>query len=207
MTVKEHMIRQEFKKGEPLFVENSYSKGVYIVRKGKVKIFQTGEDGKKSIVYFYHKGDFFGHRPILANEPHPVTATAMDQVVLSFIPKEVLLKLLATSETLARALLLNLSKEFSVWVNKLSLFTRYNLKKRVALTLLILHNVYRRADEETKKVRILINREDFASYVGTAKETLVRMLRLFKDEGIVTSRGTIIHITNMPALQNMVALM
>lgn len=203
--IRKHLVRREFSKGESLFRENSFSKGVYIIRKGKVKIFQTGEEGKKSIVYFYRKGDFFGHRPILAGEPHPVSATAMDGVVVSFLPKERFLRTLSSSESLARELLINLSKEFSVWVNKMTLFTHYNLKKRVALTLLILHNVYQRTDAISKKVTISIGRDDFAGYVGTAKETLVRMLRYFKDEGIIVANGTNITITDMKALLDLLA--
>lgn len=196
------MIRQEFSRNESIFRENSFSKGVYIIRKGKVKIFQTSEDGKKSIVYFYRKGDFFGHRPILANEPHPVSAIALDHVVVSFISKETFLKMLGSSDSLAKVLLINLSKEFSVWVNKMTVFTRYNLKKRVALTLLILHSIYQRGND-SNKVTISIGRDDFASYVGTAKETLVRMLRLFKDEGIVVANGTNITITDLTSLQEL----
>jgi len=200
--LKSRMVRREFLKGAFLFRENSYSKGIYVVRKGKVKIFQTGEDGKRSIVYFYRKGDFFGHRPILAKEPHPVSAMAMDQVVVSFIPMQTFLSVLDASDTLARQLLVNLSKEFSVWINKMTLFTRYNLKKRVALSLLILCRVYQRAGSD--KATISITRDDFASYVGTAKETLVRMLRQFKDEEIIVANGTNITITDMKALQKIV---
>ncbi|MBL7931817.1 MAG: Crp/Fnr family transcriptional regulator [Bacteroidia bacterium] len=201
--IRDELIRKEFATGDLIFRENSFSKGIYIVRKGKIKIFQTGEDGKKSIVYFYRRGDFFGHRPILASEPHPVSAMAMDNVVVSFISKEKFLNLLDSSETLARDLLVNLSKEFTVWVNKLTVFTRYNLKKRVALTLLILHSVYKRLDSSNKKVTISIGRDDFASYVGTAKETLVRMLRQFKDEGIIVANGTNITIVDMEALREL----
>ncbi len=60
--VRDKMIRREYEKGEYLFRENSYSKGVYLVRKGKVKIFQTNSEGKQSIVYIYKKGDYFGYR-------------------------------------------------------------------------------------------------------------------------------------------------
>lgn len=202
-TLKAGMKRLEFARGSFIFKENSFSKGIYIVRKGKVKIFQTGEDGKRSIVYFYRKGDFFGHRPILADEAHPVSAMAMDGVVVSFIPHEVFMSVLRSSEWLARELLVNLSKEFSVWINKMTLFTRYNLKKRVALTLLILHNVYQRTENPKDKVNISIGRDDFAGYVGTAKETLVRMLRQFKDERIIVANGTNITIIDLKALQEL----
>ncbi len=201
--VKSKSIRKEYMKGDFLFREKSYSRGVYIVRKGKVKIFQTNTEGKQTIVYIYKKGDFFGYRPLLANEPHPVAAVAMDNVVISFVPQEVFLNVLDKSSILARKLLVNLTKEFSVWIDKMTIFSQYGVKKRVALSLLILNRVYQK-DDNDKTVSISINRDDFAGFVGTAKETLVRMLRIFKDEKIIVSKGTKIMILKPKVLINMI---
>jgi len=203
--VRDKMIRREYEKGVYLFRENSYSKGVYLVRKGKVKIFQTNSEGKQSIVYIYKKGDYFGYRPLLAEEPHPVSAVAMDNLVIAFIPRDLFSNLLSKSSHLARKLLGVLSKEFSVWINKMTIFSQYAVKERVALSLLILNKIYQRSDENIKAVSISINRDDFAGFVGTAKETLVRMLRTFKDEEIIVTKGTKIKILKYRTLYNMVA--
>jgi CRP-like cAMP-binding protein len=200
--IKDNIIRKEYLKGECLFREQTFSKGIYIIKKGKVKIFQTNNDGKESIVYIYKKGDYFGYRPLLADEPHPVSAVAMDNVVVSFVPKERFLEVLATSPSLANELIINLSKEFSVWINKMTIFSQHSVKDRVALSLLILHKVYQRNDDN-KSVFISINRDDFAGFVGTAKETLVRMLRIFKDENIIATKGTKIVILKHRVLLNM----
>lgn len=204
--IKGHMIRKEFAKGECLFRERTFSKGIYIIKKGKVKIFQTNSDGKEGIVYIYKKGDYFGYRPLLADEPHPVSAVAMDNVVVSFVPKESFMEVLLTSSSLAKELIVNLSKEFSVWINKMTVFSQHSVKDRVALSLLILYKVYQRNDD-SKSVYIAINRDDFAGFVGTAKETLVRMLRIFKDEKIITTKGTKIVILKHRALLNMMTTM
>lgn len=203
--VKGRLARKEYSQGEYIFKEKSFSRGVYIVRKGKVKIFQMNNEGKQSIVYIYKKGDYFGYRPILANEPHPVSAVAMDSTVVSFISRELFLTLLDKSATLANELLLTLSKEFSVWINKMTIFSQYGVKERVALSLLILNKVYQRDGDKSKSVAISINRDDFAGFVGTAKETLVRMLRIFKDEKIIMSKGTKIIILKPRALLNIVS--
>lgn len=205
--VKSRLTRKEYLKGEYLFKQGNYSKGIYIIRKGKVKIFQTNSDGKQSIVYIYKKRDFFGYRPLLANEPHPVSAVAMDNTIVSFIPAELSLQLLFNSSSLAKKLLVNLSKEFSVWINKTTIFSQYGVKERVALSLLILNKVYQRSDEDIRSVSISINRDDFAGFVGTAKETLVRTLRIFKDEKIISSKGTKIIILKPRTLLNMVSEM
>jgi CRP-like cAMP-binding protein len=203
--IKKRLVRKEYDKGEYLFREKSFSKGVYVVRKGKVKIFQTNSEGKQSVVYIYKKGEFFGYRPLLANEPHPVSAVAMDSVVTSYIPHDVFMNTLETSPALARRLLVNLTKEFSVWINKLTVFSQYGVKERVALSLLILSRVYQLQEDKGKPVVISITRDDFAGFVGTAKETLVRMLRFFKDENIIETKGTKIIILKYRTLLSMVS--
>jgi CRP-like cAMP-binding protein len=201
--IKERQLRKEYLKGDYIFKEKSFSKGIYIVTKGKVKIFQTNNDGKQSIVYIYKKDDYFGYRPLLADEPHPVSAVAMDNVVVSFIPKEIFLAVLSESSSLTKQLFISLSKEFSVWINKMTVFSQYSVKERVALALLILNKVYQKSGD-VKTVAISINRDDFAGFVGTAKETLVRMLRIFKDEKIITTKGTNIIILKHRVLWSMI---
>jgi CRP-like cAMP-binding protein len=203
-TVKSKMVRNEYAKGEYLFRENSFSKGVYIVKKGKVKIFQTNSEGKQSIIYIYKKGDYFGYRPLLAEEPHPVSAVTLDAVVVSFIPGEAFFTLLSRSSGFSRKLLSPLSKEFSVWVNKMTVFSQYAVRERVALSLLILHRIYKQKDGVAKTTAISLGRDDFAGFVGTAKETLVRTLRTFKDENIITTRGTKILVLKPRSLVNIV---
>jgi CRP-like cAMP-binding protein len=112
----------------------------------------------------------------------------MDNVVIGYIPKEPFISLFNRSDTLGKKLALILAQEFSVWVNKMTVFTEYSVKERVALSLLILSRVYQKKDE--RRVIINIGRDDFASYVGTAKESLVRTLRLFKDEKIISTNNT-----------------
>jgi CRP-like cAMP-binding protein len=186
--IKDRTVRQEYKKGQILFKEGTYSKGVYILRKGKVKIFKSDPQGSQSIVYIYKKGDYFGYRPLLAEDPQPVTAMAMDNAVVSFIPKDIFMMLFNRSESLPQKIALTLAKEFSVWINKMTIFNQYSVKERIALSLLILDRIYRIKDK--KRSVISINRDDFASFVGTAKESLVRNLRYFKDEKIISTQGT-----------------
>jgi CRP-like cAMP-binding protein len=203
--LKSKMSRKEYPKGDYLFREDSYPKGVFILRKGKVKIFQTNTEGKQSILCIYKKDDFFGYGSLLSNENHHVSAMAMENVVVSFIPSNVFLAMLQERTYLAMKLLTLSSKEFSAWMNKMSLFSQYGVKERVALSLLILSKVYQRSEIEGKTASISINRDDFAGFVGTAKETLVRMLRTFKDEGIITTKGTKITILKHRALTDMIA--
>lgn len=199
--LKEEMQRIEKPKGGIIYKEGSHPKGVFILRKGKVKIFQTNGEGREQIVYIYKKGEIMGYRPIISRGLHPVSAVALEDCVLSFIPKKHFLDVLERSLALSTRLLINLSHEFTVWTNKISLFTQQPVRERVAISLLILNEQYRKDPTTRKPSVITLSRQDLANYVGTVKETLVRVLADFKKRKIVKTEGQKIIIMNPKELE------
>jgi CRP-like cAMP-binding protein len=186
------------KKGKLLFRQGSYPAGVYILNKGRVKMYQVNVDGKQTIIYFYTAGDVMGYRPMICKETHPLSAEALEDCVYSFFPRDAFLRILATSTALANLLLQNLGHEFSVWVNNMSLFSSQSVKERTALALVKLNEIYR--SEKGGVPIIILSRGDLAAYVGTAKETLVRLLGDLKRRRIISVKGQHIRIVDKEAL-------
>lgn len=92
-------------------------------------------------------------------------------------------------------LLYSLSYEFNIWVNRMTSFSHKGVKERVALTLLILHEKYKKHDNE-KNININFSREDLASMSGTTTETCVRILTQFKEKELIDSNGRKIKLIN-----------
>jgi len=186
-----------------LFKEGSIPNMVFILKKGKVKIFQTTENGDEQIVYIYEPGDIFGYRPLLCNERHPVTARTLEESVLVCIPRSRFQELLELSPVLSRILLRNLSSEFSVWINYITTFAQYSVKERLALSLLILTEKYKKS-KDSKLVEISLSRKDLASFAGTSIETVARMLTKFKNDKIIRLRKKNILVTDPESLAKMI---
>lgn len=203
--IKEVTVRKEEKKGSLIFREGTFSKGLYIVKKGTVKIFQINNEGKEQIVYIYKKGEMMGYRPILCNEKHPVGAAALEDCVIHMIPANQFMQVLNESPIMARKLLEHLSHEFTVWVNKISVFGQQPVLVRVAMALLILNEKYKK-EKQSGPVVINLSREDIANYVGTTIESLVRMFRFLKDKNIITTHGRKISILQPGELLKVVNL-
>lgn len=183
------------KKHKILFKEGSYPDGVYRLSKGKMKVYQLTPAGKFQIVYIYTKGDFFGFRPLLSNTKNPVSVEALEDSQLIFYPKEHFLKFLTESPTLMQNLLVCLSYEFNVWVNRMAAFSHKSVKERVALALLILNEKFKKLETE-KIATIDIGREDLANFSGTTTETCVRILTQLKEEKLIKTVGRKIKINN-----------
>jgi CRP-like cAMP-binding protein len=85
-------------------------------------------------------------------------------------------------------LLSSLSHEFSVMVNSVMVFAHMTVRERLSLSLLILSEKFRKKNK-SDLVEIVLSREDLANMVGTATETLVRLLQELKKEGIIGIDG------------------
>src|SRR5688572_706344 len=157
-----------------LFKEGTFPKQVFILKKGKVKIFQTTSEGNEQIVYIYEPGDIFGYRPMLCNEKHPVSAKSIEDSILLSIHRNKFEELFESSVALSQILLKNLSSEFSVWMHFITTFAQYSVKERLALCLLILREKYKKS-KQAAQVEINLTRKDLASFSGTSIETLARM--------------------------------
>lgn len=201
--LREKSKQRKIRANHELFKEGSVPNMVFILKKGKVKIFQTTENGDEQIVYIYEPGDIFGYRPLLCNERHPVTARTLEESVLVCIPRSRFQELLEISPILSRILLRNLSSEFSVWINYITTFAQYSVKERLALSLLILTEKYKKS-KDSKLTEISLSRKDLASFAGTSIETVARMLTKFKNDKIIRIRKRNILVTDPESLVKMI---
>lgn len=197
--------RLEMTAGEILFRQGSFPKGAFKVQSGLVKITHSTSQGQRQLVYVYGAGDWVGFRQIITNEAYPVEASALEKVVVDFIPLEIFQKLLREEPLFVKNLLETVSHEFSVWVNRLTAFSRFQMRARLALCLLILQDRFRMPGKAAQP--IYFSRQDLADFIGGTLETTVRTLSEFKEAGWVKARGKQITVLDAEALAGVVGVL
>jgi CRP-like cAMP-binding protein len=196
---REHLRVKKMKKGKELFKEGSYPRTVYIIKRGRVKLFQRGQSGAETIVHIHCAGEMLGYRPLLCGEKYPVTAQAIEDGVIYYLPAKQFLTFLQHSVGLSNILLRTLSQEFTLLVNKIGAFTQKSAKERIALSLLILSETYRNPKSKSD-TEIALSRYDLAAFAGTTIETIARILRRFREDDVIALRGRTIIIRDKQAL-------
>ena len=194
--LEDKMIAQKYRKGQSIFVEGAFPSGIFFVKEGRIKKYKVNRDGREQIIYICNQGELLGYSALLSEEAYPDSAATLENSIVGFISREVFLKVLSQSPTLSLRLLKNLSHEFGVLVNTIASFAHKTVRERLALSLLILKDKFDDKDAAGKAVGITLSREDLANIVGTAVETLVRVLHSFKEEGLIETQGRKIRITN-----------
>ncbi len=195
-----NMTEHAYAKGQVIFREGSYPTGIYFIKEGKAKKYKVDKEGREQIIYVANTGELIGFHALLAEERYPDSAAVLENSQIVFIPKDDFLEVLDNSKTLARRLLKTLSHEFSVFANSLTLFAQRSVRERFAMQLVLLREKYKQNFVPGMDVEINMSREDLANLVGTARENIMRILKDFKEEEILITRGRKIIIKDVNKL-------
>ena len=189
-----------YKKGQMLFHEGTRPMGVYCINSGNVKVYKTGIDGKEQIIQICKSGDLLGYRAMLGEELFPVSAETLNETNICFIPRTDFLTSLQDEPQLHVKLMQQVCKELGVMTESLTNLSQKTVRERLAAALLMLRDTYGMDGADNGAVEINLTREDLANFVGTATETLIRLLHDFKEESLVETAGRTIRVTNPKGL-------
>lgn len=189
-----------YKKGEIIFREGGIPAGIFYIKNGRVKKYKATSKGGEQIIYICNEKEVLGYHALLAGEYYFDSAATIEDSHITFIPKEAFLKVLGNSALLSNRLLKALGHEFSLYINGITNLATKTVRERLAFNLLILEEKFKVPESHNDSVEITISRTDLASMVGTAKETVVRLLREFKDKGLIKTNGIGVTIKNRKAM-------
>ena len=201
--LNKHTRVEKRKRGDILFKEGTFPVGAYHLISGKIKIYQGTGEGSRQTLYIYSDGDLIGYRQLIAGEVNPVSAAFLEDSVIQFIPAETFRILITKSPVFARNILSALASEFTVWMNRMTVFKRYPVRSRLALALLMLYQQYSLSGKTPGT--ITITRTDLAEFVGASLETIVRGLNTFKSRNIVQIKGRQIVLKDPSVLLELLA--
>ena len=192
--IKARMKRLSFKKGQLIFHEHGVPTGAYFLEEGRAKIFKVGINGKEQIFYIYKKGDLLGYHPLICNEYYMDSCETLEPCQILFIAKNDFFKLMDEIPKFRELLINNLGHEFAVMVNTITILAQKTVRERLAIYLLVLRERYRDGKEEPV---IILPREDLANIIGTARESLTRLLKEFKEEKFITINKRAIQVIDV----------
>ena len=182
------MVERTYRKGQNIFLEGLYPSGIFYLKEGLVKKYKTDHSGKEHILYLCAPGELLGYPALLCHEPYPDSAAAIESSKLGFISRDLFMRALSDSPELMFSVLASLSHEFGVMVNSVTVFAGMTVRERLALNLLLLAEKFRRI-RPVEPAEILLSREDLANMVGTATESVVRLLQELKKSGVIDLVG------------------
>ncbi|MBS1489580.1 MAG: response regulator [Bacteroidetes bacterium] len=186
------------KKKAELFSEGDTPLNVYFVKSGSIKVFKSHPDGKELITSIYYANDFFGFEPILEGALYGESAVALQDSEIVTIPKYDFMILLQSHPDVSHGFISLLCKKVAEKENQLLHLAYNSVRQRTAAALLKVHQM-----KDASEV-IQISRDDLAKMVGTASESVIRVLSDFKNEKLIEIDGGKIKIMQPGKLEKVV---
>lgn len=190
---------RQYKRGDVLYQEGNRISGFFCINSGIIKVFKTGFDGKEQIIRFAKKGDIIAYRSVLSNEPACTSAKVIEDCQVCFIPSEILILFIKCNPSYALELLKLACHELGEANSFITDIAQKTVRERLAEILLLLVNDFGVDDQQF--LNISLTREELANIVGTATESVIRLLSEFKSDKMVELNGRKIKILNTRGLE------
>ncbi len=182
-----HILR--VKKGELIFHEGDEAKGFFVLRRGMVKVFKMSEEGREQTLHIMRPGGTFAEATIFMGENFPASAEALLDSTLIMIRKDPFLEILSKRPQVGLRMLGSMSlwlKRLTELIESLSIRT---VQARLALYLLGEVEASGREARPGAELTLDMPKKELAVQLGMAGETLSRVLRTFREKGIVAGQG------------------
>lgn len=186
------------KKNEVIICEGEPVTGIYFVYSGNVKVHKKWGD-KELIVRFADKGKIFGHRGLgTTSAVYPISATALEETELCFIPADFFVSTLKVNHELAFSLMMFYADELQESEKKMRNLALMPVKSRLAVALLHLKAQF--GMDTTGCIDIDLSRQDLAAFAGATYETVFRTINEMVQENLVVLSGKRICISEETSL-------
>jgi len=187
-----------YKRGNIIYHERNRISGIYCVNKGIIKLYKTGIDGREQIIKFAKKGDIIGYRSILSDELACTTAKVIEDAVLCFIPASYFVNMVKEDNGFSMKIMKLSLKELGESNKFIIDIAQKTVRERLAEILVLLKDTF---DLDSDNVlQVSLTREELANLVGTATESVIRLLSEFKSDKYIELNGRKIKIVNLEAL-------
>lgn len=189
-----------FNRNQIIYAEKDTPKYLWVLIKGKVKLYKEGIGGRPQILRLIRPVQYFGYRAYFANEPYVSTAAAFEQSTVGCLPMSLVRELTQNNINLAWFFINELSRNLGGSDTRLVNLTQKHIRGRLAEALLALKDSYGLEDDNTT-LRIYLSREDLANLSNMTTSNAIRTLSNFVSEKTITVDGRRIKILNEQALR------
>jgi CRP-like cAMP-binding protein len=189
------------KKGEPIFEEGETVNGIYCIKDGVCKLSKLSANGKDQIVKLIKSGELLGQRSMISDEPANLSAVALEDMEVCFIPRSEVLKFFNNNNQFSMNIMKSICGDLKESDDHMVSMAQKTVKERLAETLLYLEDTF--GKNEDGSLHIQLSREELAGMIGTATESCIRLLSEFNKGGVIDLNGKRISITDRNKLKRL----
>lgn len=192
--------RLHLRPGEVTFHQGVPIAGLYILCQGYAKLVLRTPSGKRLLISFRGPGEFLEGIP---SGEHVMSAVAVGEAAVSFLPKELALELFERQPELAVEVARRLSRDRHMLLGRLACFAHGSVKERLAKGLLELGKHYGVRCEEGLLIDLPLSQLDLADLIGASRQKVNLNLQKLVNQGLIRAERGRITILDQNGLQEL----
>lgn len=194
---------QDFKKNQPIYFAKEPSSSIFFLKKGRVKLTRTSNDGKEMILGIINAGEVFGEMSFLDEGERTDYATAIDDALLCAINKQEFREFVEKSPDLNLRLTKLIGFRLKRYTEKIEELVFKDSPQR------IISFVLRIAEDNGKKlgsdifIKPFLKHQDIAELTACSRQTVSSVLTDLREKGIIDFDRKKLIIHNADTLKKM----
>ncbi|MFH9071384.1 Crp/Fnr family transcriptional regulator [Streptomyces alboflavus] len=179
---------KSYRAGEMLYVPSQPCEVLFILKRGRVRVFRVSADGRALTTAIIAPGTIFGEMVLLGQRMYGNYAEALDDVTVCVMSRDEVDRLLLTDPRIAVRITAILGRRLADLEQRLSDSVFKSAAQRVATTLITLtpsEAPPRALRPMSGHPQISLTHEQLATLAGTSRETATKALRDFADRGLL----------------------
>jgi len=189
--------------GEMVFSQGEYHDGIFIIRRGQVRVYYTAPSGREITLAYWTAGHFVGGPEISGFGVHMWSGVAIEDCEITALSRRALQTLLLQVPSFALAMIDGLIAKGKCYSSMAQMLGTRSVIERLAQYLLNLAELYGIADGNTVVIDRKVTHDQIAAMVGSTRQWVTMMLKRFQTKHIISIEGSVIRIDRLDLLKKM----
>ncbi|MBX9649051.1 MAG: Crp/Fnr family transcriptional regulator [Xanthobacteraceae bacterium] len=187
--------------GDMVFNQGEHHDGIFIIRRGQVRVYYTAPSGREITLAYWTPGHFIGGPDIYGGAVHMWSGIAVEDCEITALPGATLQKLLVQMPAFALALIDGLIAKGKCYSSMAQILGTRSVIERLAQYLLNLSELYGVSDGETIVINRKVTHDQIAAMVGSTRQWVTMMLKRFQTKHIIAIEDSVIRIKRVDLLE------
>jgi len=188
-------------KGAIFYTPHDRSEMLFILKRGKVRIFRMAPDGREFTQAIVDAGTVFGEMALTAKRLEGAYAQAMEPSILLNMSREDLEHLIMQKPEVGLQITRLLSERLRRYETRLEDITLKDVHSRLASIIVLLIESEGTRNRSGYRIPTHYTHQRLGTMIGANREAVTRAFGLLQDEGVVELRRRLIYVKNIEALR------
>jgi CRP/FNR family cyclic AMP-dependent transcriptional regulator len=192
---------RHLERGEMFYTPEERTERLFLLQKGKIRIFRTTPDGREFTLAIVDSGTVFGEMALTGQRLEGAYAQAMEPSEVSTMAREDLERLVLEKPEVGLKIMQLLSERLRRYETRLEDANMKDVHSRLASIIVLLTESEGVRTGEGYRIPAHYTHQRLGTMIGTNREAVTRAFGLLQDEGVVALRRRLIYVPDLQALK------